>query len=401
MVLSVAPNAESAEDGGQMRAERSQQQPGSKPSSTADFSELSPQDQAESHLSQSSDGAGQTQSGSPASDASGQDERGGVDGQSDSEEGANHDREEEEKDSSRPGNTTESQREDSGAHGDRQQQPRRQTKKRSDKKVKAGSGQSESDREGEEKPHAKRQGGKSERTEMTPAELNAWAAQIRQQCQRQVQQIQKNFGDVLSVAIQEALNDNTPLEAVQTLTQWGLEAGQEQYLPVERKIEIARHIGRLPKLAQIAKLWGRARASAMQMRSSQSDNAHIGAPWGFTVGDDPSRLDDEGLAMLDTPLEESVLSDLAMQSARLNRLKGRQALAQGPLIYCGDESSSMNAHFLEGFTREEWSKGFCLGLMDIAILQRRAFTMISFGSAYEIKTRVYPDLPPNSATGQT
>jgi Mg-chelatase subunit ChlD len=54
------------------------------------------------------------------------------------------------------------------------------------------------------------------------------------------------------------------------------------------------------------------------------------------------------------------------------KLEGKEKEGKGPLIVCIDNSGSMAGE------REEWAKGFALGLLTIAKKQKREFCIIHF-----------------------
>lgn len=103
---------------------------------------------------------------------------------------------------------------------------------------------------------------------------------------------------------------------------------------------------------------------------------------GVVLSDDLTRLVPAETEAMATPeLEDDFWLRYTEHRLLTYLLRGSARQGRGPMILVCDESDSMNVSDLGGVTREAWSKGLCLALVDAARRERRPVVYIGFSSA--------------------
>jgi uncharacterized protein with von Willebrand factor type A (vWA) domain len=143
-------------------------------------------------------------------------------------------------------------------------------------------------------------------------------------------------------------------------------------------------------LRDIAKLAGRMRQIAMRKHTDrvrhgpdELTDVEQGRELGRVLPSELTLLDSE-----DTEME--FFRRYAEGSLLQYRLEGRETKGKGPIILCLDSSGSMR----DDPRREIWAKALALGLMTVAALERREFSLIHFGSVSELRRVDFGRNPP-------
>lgn len=185
------------------------------------------------------------------------------------------------------------------------------------------------------------------------------------------QRVRSSLQQSLMKAIEEAHDRE---DAMQML--WGLSPGAAQKLPAAERIAVAKRMNN-EKFRRIAKLFGPMvrMAFAEQRRKTiyAKDELHS-----VELGSDLSRiLPMELLALADEATEADFYRRWIEGNLQQWHLKGEESIAKGGIIFCGDNSGSMQGDC------EVWMKAVGLALLQIAKMQRRPFHGIHFGAPGE------------------
>lgn len=134
---------------------------------------------------------------------------------------------------------------------------------------------------------------------------------------------------------------------------------------VDQRFEIADKIRKNPSLKELAKIAGRLRSIASQKRKNRCEQIK-NELHSVETGKDVLNVLPSEFAMLRTP--ETSLHFYAKYTSETllqYRLEGKEKQARGPVILCIDVSGSMKG------TRELWSKGIFLALLDLCRKDKR------------------------------
>lgn len=151
---------------------------------------------------------------------------------------------------------------------------------------------------------------------------------------------------------------------------WGVNPGELQRIPAEKRLELAEKMGRSKKLKKISDLAGRFQ-NIVYSAAANAPVHGVDEIVDISIGSEISKiLPTELVKLIETP--EVFFQDM-LEGKLLNyNLKGVQDMGKGPIVACLDISASMTG------AREEWSKAVILSLMALAEKQRRAFGFIAF-----------------------
>ncbi|MEU7373510.1 VWA domain-containing protein [Streptomyces albidoflavus] len=170
---------------------------------------------------------------------------------------------------------------------------------------------------------------------------------------------------------------------------WGVGHGELERMEYEQRARLAERL-RTSRLARWAELIGRFRQMADGERARKVENA-TGELIGVTLGDDLSRVLPSELAHLGLPQLRAVFAArYAAGELMLYDSRGEETTGQGAVIACVDTSHSMYEEGPGGITREAWSKGCALALLDQARHARRDFVGILFSAADKLQVFRFP-----------
>jgi hypothetical protein len=140
------------------------------------------------------------------------------------------------------------------------------------------------------------------------------------------------------------------------------------------------------KMVKIAKLAGRM-FQALKYEGMPKPSADPQMVTGISGGDDPTRLIDEEIAMLNVPgANAETLARLEDKQTMEYEMTGETLHGRGPVVMVIDESGSMHDN------RQIWSKACAVAIARVALAEGRRVRVVHFST-----TTVVRDLDPNDA----
>lgn len=183
--------------------------------------------------------------------------------------------------------------------------------------------------------------------------------------------MQSTLRQVVELATDKAVAEVKEVENI--ITSWGLNQGEFERLPYDKKLELLQVLRGQQKFKDMTKLVGRMRSLATGSRKSKLE--HRIELHSITQGADLNHvLPQELLALRRPTLKLDFYRRMVEKQLLQYDLNHRDYMGQGPIIVLIDTSSSMRGG------REVWSKGIALGLAEIAEKERRAFSYGLFAS---------------------
>lgn len=184
--------------------------------------------------------------------------------------------------------------------------------------------------------------------------------------------IQSTLRQVVQFATDKAVSEVEEVENI--ITSWGLNQGEFERLPYDKKLELLQVLRGQQKFRDMTKLVGRMRNLATGSRKSKLE--HRIELHSITQGSDLNHVLSQELLSLRRPaLKLDFYRRMVEKQLLQYDLNHQEYMGQGPIIVLIDTSSSMRG------TREVWSKGMALGLAEIAEKERRAFSYALFASS--------------------
>ena len=184
--------------------------------------------------------------------------------------------------------------------------------------------------------------------------------------------IQSTLRQVVEFATDKAVSEVEEVENI--ITSWGLNQGEFERLPYDKKLELLQVLRGQQKFRDMTKLVGRMRNLATGSRKSKLE--HRIELHSITQGADLNHVLPQELLALRRPALKLDFYRRMMEKQLLQYdLNHREYMGHGPIIVLIDTSSSMRGG------REVWSKGMALGLAEIAEKERRAFSYALFASS--------------------
>jgi len=160
-------------------------------------------------------------------------------------------------------------------------------------------------------------------------------------------------------------------------------------LSTKEKLVIAQHVGKLPKLRQIAAVCGRFTRIALQQQKTRVKHPPDEIT-SINTGSEIERLLPSEIALLADPdLEDLFYLRFAEHGLMQYDLIGHEPQGQGPIIIAIDESGSMTTDY-GGMSGEVWSKAVMLALFSIARLQKRDLAVIHFSGPNDLRIDPFP-----------
>ena len=184
--------------------------------------------------------------------------------------------------------------------------------------------------------------------------------------------LQSKLRQVVELATDKAVTEVEEVENI--ITSWGLNQGEFERLPYEKKLELLQVLRGQQKFKDMTKLVGRMRTLAIASRKSKLE--HRIELHSITQGADLNHVLPQELLALRRPALKLDFYRRMMEKQLLQYdLNHQEYMGQGPIIVLIDTSSSMRGG------REIWSKGIALGLAEIAEKERRSFSYVLFASS--------------------
>ena len=156
---------------------------------------------------------------------------------------------------------------------------------------------------------------------------------------------------------------------------WGIEPGQLQRMPFDKKKALLDRLRKSPDLKRLADIVGRFRNLAIAKQRARMNHARDELV-GVTIGGDLPRALSVELSGLNHPLRRLDTMRRWHERQLLQfELKAQEKLARGPLVVLCDSSGSTKGQ------RSDWIRAVALGLLEIAVRQKRPYAAIFFASA--------------------
>jgi len=188
-----------------------------------------------------------------------------------------------------------------------------------------------------------------------------------------IAEAQSQMRRAITAATEKATAECEETEAI--LTSWGFNQGQFQRLPFNKKMELVKVLREQQKFKDMTKLVGRMRNLALASQKAKLDHVRVELH-SITTGDDISRALTQELAVLRKPtLKLNFYRKLYEKQLLQYELNHRDKAGRGPIVCLIDSSGSMYG------ARDEWAKAVAMGLLEIAIKERRPFAYAIFSSA--------------------
>ncbi|KAB2952155.1 VWA domain-containing protein [Heliorestis acidaminivorans] len=201
------------------------------------------------------------------------------------------------------------------------------------------------------------------------------------------QGVQAIAGQMRQELQQEAQEQSDTAQAMQ---QFGLGAGQAQYMDPAKRIKFASALRKNKKLSKIAQIAGRMKSIASHKRKNKTHQPPTEVV-DVELGNNLSNVLPSELALFCNPATKmDFLRRYSEGNLMQRKLEGKEKEGRGPIVVCLDSSSSMKQETGNGATREEWSKAITLALFDIARRQGRAFAAVHFANEHKIKSYLFP-----------
>jgi len=167
-------------------------------------------------------------------------------------------------------------------------------------------------------------------------------------------------------------------ETMTCLSGWGTDPGEVQKLSFKEKFQMRDRFMKSDKLRKLARMVGRACNMAL---SAQKTKVKHGSDEVFDIeiGSDLARILPCEKMLLHTKGAARRLFFKKYAEGQLMQYKLRSTIKEqkGPIICCIDNSGSMSGD------PELWSKALALGLLEIAVKQRRKLVILHFGARGE------------------
>jgi len=200
-------------------------------------------------------------------------------------------------------------------------------------------------------------------------------AKLAEQAESLEQELEASMGEQIRQAIRKAMKEASEEaeEQSETLQAWGTEPGEIQNLSYEEKMELAEKLKKSNKLREVAKIVGRFRRMALS-KQKEKIASRTGVVTNIKRGNDLRRLVPAERAKLSHPqMKMDFIRRFATRQLFVFETEEKEALGQGPVIVCIDNSGSI------GDEQEIWEKGLALGLYQCADYQNRHFIFIQYG----------------------
>lgn len=155
---------------------------------------------------------------------------------------------------------------------------------------------------------------------------------------------------------------------------WGMGSGNFERMPMDNKIELMQKMARSEKFKRLAEIMGRYRnlSRAKQKEKLRREQMELHS---ISVGADLGRVLPGELMMVRHPAYKKEFQRKYLEKGLLQYdLKSKVKMGKGPIIILMDSSGSTRGRI------EEFIKGTAMGLLDIALKEKRAFAAVFFAS---------------------
>ncbi|MEK5069919.1 vWA domain-containing protein [Sporosarcina sp. FSL K6-1508] len=201
-------------------------------------------------------------------------------------------------------------------------------------------------------------------------------AKLNKKLQQNLLYNSHSFSQAMARAMQETKQVKVGLKSLLGGSIAGSGDADLKKIPLSDQLSLAEKIASDKKMKEIADWAGRFKQIARKKQKSKHSESMERR--GVTLGNDIERL---------LPMEFGLYTHSITKNDFLRRFvegqtmqyeqKGREVLERGPIVFCLDQSGSMNK-------LDTQSKGFILALMSIARKQRRDFCLVLFSTRTQI-----------------
>lgn len=229
-----------------------------------------------------------------------------------------------------------------------------------------------SDGDSEVKDMQEQQAAAKQALEKMKKEMDATAEQMDSEWDSKLPELKETMKSAYGEA-------NDQAEQMDNLPSWGLDPGELQRLPAQRRLELAKQFNN-EKFRKIAKLLGPLKRMAFGEQKKKVTNASEEIFNVKTGNDLPRVLPTEMLMLGDDDMCIDFFRRFTEESLLQYEMRGTEKICKGDVIFCEDGSGSMYGD------REVWAKAVGLALLQVSHSQKRGFYGIHFGSPGEYMT---------------
>ncbi|MFJ7936449.1 VWA domain-containing protein [Sporosarcina sp. NPDC096371] len=206
--------------------------------------------------------------------------------------------------------------------------------------------------------------------------LRQATAKLNEKLKQTLRNNSQSFSQAMAQAMQETKQVKEGLKSLLGGSSTGRGDVDVKKVPLRDQLALAEKISTDKKMKEIADWAGRFKQIARKKQKSKHSESVERR--GVTLGNDMERLLPMEFALYMHPIsKKDFLRRLVEGQAMQFKQKGREVLEKGPIVFCLDQSGSMNK-------LDTQSKGFILALMSIARKQRRDFCLIVFSTRTQI-----------------
>jgi uncharacterized protein with von Willebrand factor type A (vWA) domain len=183
-------------------------------------------------------------------------------------------------------------------------------------------------------------------------------------------------------------------EEAEIMAGWGVDGSELQKMSYEERRALSQRLSK-SRIAKFRHLLGKFRMTA---KANLANKVEFGRDelYSLTLGNDPSEIVPSEFAMLAHPvLKRQFMRKFAEGQLLVNKWRGKQKAADGPIVTIIDTSGSMSGE------REAWAKAFAIALMEVAKKDKRAYTTIIFADRNHQKRIDGTDLNAMIDVGET
>lgn len=215
---------------------------------------------------------------------------------------------------------------------------------------------------------------------------------LQDKIQKLIDEATPNVGHAIKGHITQQLKDLD--DEAEMFGAWGIDGSELQKMDFTERKALADRLCR-SRIAKFRAMIGRFRMTA---KANIAQKVEFGRDelYNLTLGNDPSEIVPSEFAALAHPLlKKQFMRKFAEGQLLINKWRGKQKAADGPIITAIDTSGSMTGE------REAWAKAFAMALMEVAKKDKRAYSTIVFADRSHQKRIDGTDLPAMIDVGET
>ena len=216
----------------------------------------------------------------------------------------------------------------------------------------------------------------------------------------QAQELSDDQKEQIKVAVEEFMSEaiEEVAEVEQTATKWGLESGSGARLDDGEIDELLNLLKFTPNVGDLTNMIGRVNSIMTDIESESKSITH-GAPIGYVLGDELSRMAPQEFVNLAKPeLRRDLERRMHEHSIQVMERESPEALGHGPMIVLLDGSQSMtdSRHMNSDKTRMTWAIAMAIMLFRRAMSTGQPYVLHKFSHKtysfkYEQPSKQYAD----------